>query len=471
MSWFVAGGNVLQRFAEASQPNHRIRHCHVGIKIPKLTLSFSCVGSSKAVTDIVPFSPIRRAAPERSGATACAPAEASAAVTPTREPLPRIAEVPEPPPRVVSPLRRDARPNGSQVSSASSRGETLLAIDQLHKRFGKVHALRGVSFDLVRGQRLAFLGPNGAGKTTLIRCLAGRCRPDQGSIRIRDDRGQFVDLRKASRGAAFRTQATRGGIGVVPQEIAVYGDLTTRENLRAFGRYHGLTGKRLQRRVQWALLWTGLADRADQLTGGFSGGMKRRVNIACGVLHEPDILLLDEPTVGVDPQSRHKIFEMLDELSARGTSIVLTTHHLDEAQSRSDRIVIIDHGQIVADGPYDELVQATVGKERIVRMRLDRPLAEPIAMRNEDASNASVPGLPPSVTRSMGHSGSMSHSGSMGRSGDDAIVARVDRVAESLPRLMHAIRTGGYEVCDVDVSAPTLHDVFLHLTGHELRDE
>ena len=157
----------------------------------------------------------------------------------------------------------------------------------------------------------------------------------------------------------------------------MHGDLTTRQNLEAFGKFHGLRRRELRERLGWALQWTGLEDRANDLVGTFSGGMQRRVNLACGVMHEPRILLLDEPTVGVDPQSRQRIFAMLDELSAAGTSILLTTHHLDEAEERSDRIVIIDQGKVVADGPIDELVKQSVGTQRLVRL-IDRPLSSPI---------------------------------------------------------------------------------------------
>ena len=241
-----------------------------------------------------------------------------------------------------------------------------LEIDQLTKRFGTREALRGVSFRLEAGERLAFLGPNGAGKTTLIRSIAARTSPSGGSIKI------FGQSPNDSR--------THQLIGFVPQEIALYGDLTARQNLKAFGRFYGLKGTLLRQRLSWALEWTGLADRANELVRNFSGGMKRRINIACGVLHRPQLILLDEPTVGVDPQSREHIFGMLDKLNDAGTAILLTTHNLDEAQSRSDRIVVIDHGRMVADGTFSELVQETVGNSRLVKVRLDKPLTRPIEL-------------------------------------------------------------------------------------------
>ncbi len=305
-----------------------------------------------------------------------------------------------------------------------------MEISDLRKTFGSLVALRGVSLELGKGERLALLGPNGAGKTTLIRCLSGRTRPDGGTITLD--------------GQEINEHGARDTLGLVPQEIAIYTDLTTRENLDAFGRFHGLRGRELKSRVDWALQWTGLADRAKHLVGSFSGGMKRRVNLACGVLHSPSVLLLDEPTVGVDPQSRERIFVMLDELSQLGTSILLTTHHLDEAQQRCDRIVIVDKGSVVANGTIGELVEQTVGRSRLVTLTIDRPLAAPIDL---DGSVHQI-----------------------GEAGDKLVTARIDDVVAQLPVLLESLRRAGYGVADIDVSSPSLHHVFLHLTGRELRD-
>lgn len=306
-----------------------------------------------------------------------------------------------------------------------------LEIDELHKSYGDLHALRGVTFQLATCERLAFLGPNGAGKTTLIRCLAGRTKPTSGSMRLL--------------GRDLTPRHPRMSLGLVPQEIAIYGDLTTKENLWAFGRLYGLSRNELRKRVDWAMSWTGLSDRANDLVGGFSGGMKRRVNLACGVLHNPRILLLDEPTVGVDPQSRERIFVMLDELHADGTSILLTTHHLDEAQQRSDRIVIMDQGSVVADGDFNSLVEQTVGPSRLVRLRLQSPITHPL--RNV--------GTQPLVN---------------GKVGDSLIETRIEDVSAQLVHLLKSVNDQGHRVTDVEVQSPSLHHVFLHLTGHELRD-
>lgn len=309
--------------------------------------------------------------------------------------------------------------------------QLALRVDGLKKSFRSVEALRGVSFNLNAGERLALVGPNGAGKTTLIRCLAGRTKPDLGSIELL--------------GKRLPASGQREPLGLVPQDLAIYADLTTRENLVAFARFHALRGKTLVERVDWALQWTGLADRQHELVGGFSGGMKRRVNLACGVMHRPQVLLLDEPTVGVDPQSRQRIFQMLDELHALGTSILLTTHHLDEAEQRCDRIVIIDRGIVIADGTLGELVDATIGASRHVKFRIDRSLA-----------GATPDSLALWHVRSE-----------MPR---DVLETRVSDVAGQLPSLLQGVKNAGYGVLNVEVRAPSLHDVFLHLTGQALRD-
>jgi ABC-2 type transport system ATP-binding protein len=315
----------------------------------------------------------------------------------------------------------------------ASTNRLALHVDSLEKRFRALEALRGVSFDLPIGQRVALLGPNGAGKTTLIRCLAGRTKPNAGRIELLGD--------------ALPPTGGRERMGLVPQDLAIYGDLTTRENLVAFARFHGLRGAALYERVEWALQWTGLSDRTNDLVGTFSGGMKRRVNLACGVMHQPSVLLLDEPTVGVDPQSRQRIFQMLDQLHDQGTSILLTTHHLDEAQDRCDRIVIIDHGLVIADGTLAELIDLTIGPSRKLTIAIDRPL---------------VGELEPWKIQASPH----------GHRNDSAchLETRVHDVAGQIPGLLESVRVAGYGITNVEVRAPSLHDVFLHLTGRELRD-
>jgi ABC-2 type transport system ATP-binding protein len=305
----------------------------------------------------------------------------------------------------------------------------ILSVSNAAKRYGTVQALNGASFELRKGELLALLGPNGAGKTTLIRAIAGRVRLDGGQIRVFD---QPV--------VAGRTPKE---LGIVPQELAVYPLLTARENLDAFGRLQGLAGSQLAAQIDWALERTGLGDRAREPVKQFSGGMRRRLNIACGILHRPRIVLLDEPTVGVDPQSRDRIYATLGELAHDGVSLVLTTHHLEEAEARCSRTVIIDHGKVIESGTLSELVDRTVGRHRLVTLRLAAPIASPAGLGTAVEVDAEDPRL---------------------------VRARMRDVAGELPPLLESLRTAGGVVDDVDVRGPSLQAVFIHLTGRELRE-
>jgi ABC-2 type transport system ATP-binding protein len=302
----------------------------------------------------------------------------------------------------------------------------VLKVADARKAFGATRALEGASLELHEGEMLALLGPNGAGKTTLVRAIAGRVRLDGGAIEL------------------FGRPLTAGGngrqqLGVVPQDIALYPLLTARENLDVWGRLHGVTPDELAPRVERALKWTALADRAHEPIKRFSGGMKRRLNIACGILHEPRVVLLDEPTAGVDPQSRERIYDMLGELRDAGVSVLLTTHQLEEAEARCERIVIIDHGRVIATGTLADLVEHTVGVQRRVGLVLDRPPPNPL------------PGFEvgPSSTSLRTH---------------------VRDVGTELPMLLALVREAGCKVLDVDVRSPSLNAVFIHLTGRELRE-
>ncbi len=301
----------------------------------------------------------------------------------------------------------------------------LLAVRDARKSFGTLAALRGASLELGPGEILGLLGPNGAGKTTLVRAIAGRVRLDAGELELLGRRLQPGDPRPE--------------LGVVPQEIAVYPRLSARENLEAFARLNGLAGAALAERVSWALAWTGLEGRERESVERFSGGKRRRLNIACGVLHAPRVLLLDEPTVGVDPQSRERIYEMLSVLRDGGTSLLLTTHQLDEAESLCDRIVVIDHGAVAACGRLSELIASTVGERRRVLLSVDRAPAEPLAGLEANAKGTTLS-------------------------------AHVSNVATELPALLQRVADAGLEVKDVAVRSPSLHAVFIHLTGRELRE-
>ena len=312
----------------------------------------------------------------------------------------------------------------------------VLTVTNVGKRFGSVVALDGATFALRQGELLALLGPNGAGKTTLIRAVAGRVRLDSGEIRVFD---RVLDGRH-----------TPPELGIVPQEVAIYPLLTARENLQVFGRLHGLSGADLAKQVDWALERTGLGDRAAESVKQFSGGMRRRLNIACGVLHRPRVVLLDEPTVGVDPQSRDRIYDMLSELAQSGVSLLLTTHHLEEAEARCSRTVIIDRGKVIAAGTLPELVDQTVGRYRLVTLRLDAPLSPDSANRLAAAVPAAEVTADPADGR--------------------VVKARMRDVALELPPLLDRLRQAGGAVDDVEVRGPSLQAVFIHLTGRELRE-
>ena len=309
----------------------------------------------------------------------------------------------------------------------------VLLVRDARKKFGAVTALDGASFELRQGELLALLGPNGAGKTTLIRAVAGRVKLDEGEIRLFD--------------RVLTWGRTPPELGIVPQEIALYPLLTARENLEIFGRLQGLSGAGLSSNVQWALERTALVDRQNDAVNQFSGGMRRRLNIACGVVHKPRVVLLDEPTVGVDPQSRDRIYDMLGELTREGVSLLLTTHHLEEAEARCSRTVIIDHGRVIAAGTLHELVEQTVGRHRLVTLRLDGPVNGAAASLTDGSGGVEIDAEDRRVLR-----------------------AKMRDVAVDLPPLLERIRQTGHMVDDVEVRGPSLQSVFIHLTGRELRE-
>lgn len=301
-----------------------------------------------------------------------------------------------------------------------------LRVDGVVKRFGAVTAVAGVSFEIAPGACFGLLGPNGAGKSTLIRSIVGRVRLDAGSVSI------F--------GLPVGSSAARADLGWVPQELAVYPLLTCRENLEAFGKYQGLRGKVLNDAIAWCLDWAALADRAGSPIKTLSGGMKRRLNMAAGLIHRPRLVLLDEPTVGVDPQSRNRIFEMVEALRGAGTTIIYTTHYMEEAERLCDWIAIIDHGQIIAQGTKEALVAQSFGSRSSVTMHVG-------ATRVDLAGWAAARG---------------------GTARDGVILCSVEKPAE-IGDLLEAASRDGLEVLDVTLQRPNLESVFLALTGKELR--
>jgi len=240
----------------------------------------------------------------------------------------------------------------------------MLEAVNLRKSFGTLVAVDDVSLQLAKGETLGLLGPNGAGKTTTVSILCGLTVPDRGEVRIQ---GQKL---------SGDTDPGKRRIGLVPQDLALYEELPARENLRFFGALYGLGGKELEEALASALQLVGLADRAGECVKVFSGGMKRRLNLAAGLLHNPDILLLDEPTVGVDPQSRNAIFDNLEELKSRGKALLYTTHYMEEAQRLADRIVIIDHGKVIASDTVAGLTRGGVTLESVFLTLTGRSLRD-----------------------------------------------------------------------------------------------
>jgi ABC-2 type transport system ATP-binding protein len=305
--------------------------------------------------------------------------------------------------------------------------DSPLRIDSLVKYFGQATALDGITLELRSGECLGLLGPNGAGKTTLIRSIVGRVIADAGTISV------F--------GSPPNSIAARNALGWIPQELALYSGLTCRENLQSFGRYNGLSGAVLAEAVERCLGWTNLADRSSDVVTNLSGGMKRRLNMAVGIIHQPKLVLMDEPTVGVDPQSRNHIFEMIAQLRKEGMSIIYTTHYMEEAERLCDRIAIVDHGRIIAQGTHRELVQRTFGprSEVFARFaRVDQRVEFWVAERG-------------------------------GRMSDGTAQFEVDHPSE-IAGLLDASALAGLELCDLSLRKPNLESVFLQLTGRELRD-
>ncbi len=236
---------------------------------------------------------------------------------------------------------------------------SLLDVEGLGKSFGALVAVSDVSFAVAPGELVGVLGPNGAGKTTTVSMIAGLVTPDRGEVRI------------GGRPLAGDTDPLKRRIGLVPQDLALYDELTARDNLRFFGALYRLRGGALDVAVASVLGLVGLADRARDRVRTFSGGMKRRLNLAAGLLHDPDVLILDEPTVGVDPQSRNAIFDNLEALKARGKALLYTTHYMEEAERLADRIVILDHGRVIADDTLPGLYAGVAATGRDERASLE----------------------------------------------------------------------------------------------------
>jgi len=310
----------------------------------------------------------------------------------------------------------------------------VLEAHGLKKSFGDLQAVKEVSLHIAQGETYGLLGPNGAGKTTTISMIAGLLLADRGEVRVGGDL------------ITPKAVGPKARMGLVPQELAIYPDLTAAENLAFFGRLYGMRGDDLKARVSRVLEVVGLTDRADDLTKEFSGGMKRRLNIGIGLLHSPELLILDEPTVGVDPQSRNAILEAVEELSSAGMAVLYTTHYMEEAERLCDRVGIIDQGEIKAEGTRRELVQLVGQKDR-VSIEGNGPIAEAVRVLagSDGVSEASAD--------------------------DHRISLLVEDAGARLATLLSAASSVGLSVTGVEIEEPNLEAVFLHLTGKALRDE
>jgi ABC-2 type transport system ATP-binding protein len=311
--------------------------------------------------------------------------------------------------------------------------QTAISVQNLQKSFGENHAVQGVSFDVEEGEIFSLLGPNGAGKTTTISMLSCLLRPDAGDALIMRHSIRTDDI------------GVKSVLGVVPQEIALYEDLTARENLTFWGKMYGLRGSPLKSRVNEVLDVIGLSDRANERVGKYSGGMKRRVNIGVALLHKPKVIYMDEPTVGIDPQSRRNILDSVVALKKQGMTVLYTTHYMEEAEELSDHIAIMDHGRLIACGTNDELVKL-VGEQTRIDLTVN---VEPDKFAD---SWQSVPGVE-RVTVDEGR-----------------ISVLVEDSNQVLPRLFEAAAQASARITSVDIREPNLEAVFLHLTGRALRD-
>ena len=310
---------------------------------------------------------------------------------------------------------------------------SILTAQSLYKSYGALQAVNGISLTLQRGEIFGLLGPNGAGKTTIISILAGLLDADQGAVLL-DGQPLTVD-----------SVALKAKIGLVPQELALYPTLSARENLNFFGRIYGMRGKRLRQRVDEVLAIVGLSRRANDLIKTYSGGMKRRINIAAGLLHKPEVLFLDEPTVGVDPQSRNAIFEAVEALNRAGLTILYTTHYMEEAQRLCHRVAIVDHGQIIALDTPQALIQKVGGG--LIRLGLQNGR---IAAVSEQVGQ-----LPTVKSVSVRES---------------ELFVETHRAQEALLGILEIANALDARVTSLQILEPNLETVFLQLTGKSLRD-
>jgi ABC-2 type transport system ATP-binding protein len=309
----------------------------------------------------------------------------------------------------------------------------VIEVDGLRKEYDELVAVDGVSFEAEGGAIFGLLGPNGAGKSTTIGCISGLLDPTAGRIRVMG----FDVLGEGPK--------ARSRLGVVPQELALYEDLSALENLVYWGSAYGLKGAALKRRAREVLELTGLLDRSKEPVKRFSGGMKRRLNFACGIVHEPEVLLLDEPTVGVDPQSRVRLLDLVRTQADSGTCVLYTTHYMEEAEALCDRLAIVDHGKVIALGTLPEL-RAMVGERDVLRLAG--------SFRPEEIAEA---------LRSM-------EDVEVVQADKESLLLTMAGASRKLPTLFAALTETGAEVRETTMTEPSLESLFIKMTGRELRE-
>ena len=309
----------------------------------------------------------------------------------------------------------------------------MIEVEDLHKSYGDLAAVDGVSLVAVDGAVFGLLGPNGAGKSTTIGCISGLLPPSSGRVRV------------LGHDVALDPRAAKACLGVVPQELALYEDLNAADNLGYWGAAYGLRGPELRRRVREVLELIGLLDRAREPVKKYSGGMKRRLNFGCGIVHRPRVLLLDEPTVGVDPQSRVRLLDLVRAEVAGGTCVLYTTHYMEEAQELCDRLAIMDHGRLLAAGTLDEL-RAMVGERDLLRLTgvFDPESARRAVDALDDVEAVSIEA--------------------------GALLLAAGSAPRRLPSILGAITEAGGQVAETTLSRPSLESLFIKLTGRELRE-
>ncbi|MGW8178685.1 MAG: ABC transporter ATP-binding protein [bacterium] len=309
----------------------------------------------------------------------------------------------------------------------------MIEVDRLRKTFGELVAVDDISFKTEPGQIFGLLGPNGVGKSTTIGCISGLLKPSEGRVTVR---GYDV---------AVEPEAAKEKLGIVPQEIALYKELSAIENLNFWGSAYGLRGSQLRKRVNEALELTGLLDRAKEPCKRFSGGMQRRLNFAAGLVHSPEVLLLDEPTVGVDPQSRVRLLELVREQANSGITVLYTTHYMEEAESLCDYLAIIDHGQIIASGTLPEL-RGLLGEHDVLRLTgsFDPAPVGEVLTRLDNTEIVSIDRQSLMLTLKDG--------------------------SKKLPMLFELLNKAGAEIRDTTLTQPNLESLFIKLTGKELRE-